>query len=74
MAHLYPPLCDEESIWAVLVLCQQQGDRVTHLLLQVIIRQEEAQHGLQGLDDPQLHLLQEQGLWTPWTRSPSNAR
>ena len=57
-----PHLRDEECLQAALVLRQQQGDVVVHLLPQVIIGQEEAQHGLQGLDDPQLHLAQEPGL------------
>ena len=71
-AHPAPHLRDEERLQAALVLRQQQGDVVVHLLPQVIVGQEEAQHGLQGLDDPQLHLPREQGLQTPWPRTPGN--
>lgn len=57
-----PHLCDEEGLQAALVLCQQQWDVVVHLLPQVVVGQQEAQHGLQGLDDPMLHLPQERGF------------
>ena len=57
-----PHLRDKERLQAALVLRQQQREVVVHLVPQVIVGQEEAQHGLQGLDDPQLHLAQEPGL------------
>lgn len=60
-------LRDEERLQAAPVLRQQQGDVVVQLLPQVIGGQQHAQHGLQGLDDPQLHLPRE-------PRTPSKAQ